>query len=527
MLAPIVLTGGLRYPSSGWRSGAVLLVIAAGIGITVLRLIDRLRSSEERHRLLAENSSDLVTRFSLDGTILYASPSSFALLGYRPDQLVGRNVSDLLHPDDRVAQRERREFVDATNGDDTFTVEFRLRHREGHWRWFEATTRAIRDASGAVIERQVASRPIDERKRLQSLVEREREAASDLLADQTALRTIATLVAAGAQPQAVFESVAEQVAHLFDAALGSVVRFDFSAGVGQIIGSWSSDDTTLTGRTIDLSATTAAAMVSRTGNPVRIGGYGGGRSDPIVDGFALGGGIAAPIRAVGKLWGSVSVAFSTHATIPDGAGERLVAYGELVAVAIAAAEALETLSRQASTDPVTGLPNYRAFHERLNAEIGRSSRYGRALCVAVLDIDHFKRVNDSHGHQAGDQVLAEVGRRLAAAVRTGELIARIGGEEFAWLLPETDAAAAYKAAERVRCAILGTSFDVAGTLTISIGVCSSEYARTAQDLVGFADQALYTSKRRGRNVTSVYSEHTPSTLAAISHARPPAHTAAA
>jgi len=151
-----------------------------------------------------------------------------ALLGYQPDELVGGSVSKLLHPDDLLAQAQRRESVDAAGDDNSFTVEFRLRHRDGELRWFEATMQAIRDTNGAVRERQGTIRPIDERRRLQSLVDREREAVADLLADQTALRTIATLVAGGAEPRAVFETVAEQVVQLFGAVLGSVVRFDVS-----------------------------------------------------------------------------------------------------------------------------------------------------------------------------------------------------------------------------------------------------------------------------------------------------------
>jgi diguanylate cyclase (GGDEF)-like protein len=124
----------------------------------------------------------------------------------------------------------------------------------------------------------------------------------------------------------------------------------------------------------------------------------------------------------------------------------------------------------------------------------------------VLDLDHFKQVNDSHGHQTGDNVLAEVARRLAGGVRVGELMARIGGEEFAWLMPEATPDGAYAAAERVREAIRTIPFDVAGTLTVSIGVCSNQQARTADELVDRADQALYRSKAGGRNMTSVYTE---------------------
>jgi diguanylate cyclase (GGDEF)-like protein len=101
-------------------------------------------------------------------------------------------------------------------------------------------------------------------------------------------------------------------------------------------------------------------------------------------------------------------------------------------------------------------------------------------------------------------VLAEAARRLNAMVRSGELIARIGGEEFGWLLPETTEDSAFAAAERVRRGISATPFEGVGTLTFSVGLCSNAHARTAQQLFDFADQALYRSKSRGRNATSIY-----------------------
>jgi len=385
-------------------------------------------------------------------------------------------------------------------------LEFRLRHHDGRWMWCEATARAIRDAGGAVCERQAAIRPIEERKRLQLTVERQRDVATNLLAEQQALREIATLVATGAAPRAVFAAVAEQLAQLFEAMLGSVIRFDASAGVGVIVGGWSATATSITGQTIDLTGTTAAARVYDTGSPVQIDAYASYPSEPFLDDFDLRGAVSAPITAQGRLWGSVGVALAAQTPISAGAKERLTRFAALVSLAISSAEALETLSRQATTDPITGLANYRTFYERLGAEVERSARHGRALSVAVLDLDHFKQVNDTHGHQTGDRVLVEVARRLAAAVRSGELMARIGGEEFAWLMPEATQDGAHAAAERVRHAIQGTPFDVAGTLTISVGVCSNEQARTGEQLVGFADQALYWSKQSGRNTTQIYTQ---------------------
>ena len=511
LFTPLVLVGGTHYPSSGWRTGALWIVIAAGLGTTVLSLVNQLRSSNQRHRLLADNSSGLVARFTPGGTISYVSAASRALMGYEPEELVGQPASALMHPEDAADLAEHRARADATAS--TVVEEYRLRHGDGSWIWFEATIRTVRDSKGVVTERQAALRPIEERKRLQIIVERQRDEATNLLAEQSALRQIATLVAAGAKPDAVFDAMAEQLAQLFDAMLGSVVRFDASAGAGEYLGAWSATGTQLTGQTIDLTGATATAQVYQLGHSAQVMRYPDHSTDRFLDEFSLGGGFAAPISAGGRLWGAVGVALPAGRTIPADAQERLSSFAELAAMAISSTEAMETLSREAATDPLTGLANYRAFHERLGAEVERSSRHGRLLSVAVLDLDHFKQVNDTHGHLIGDRVLAEVATRLASAVRTGELIARIGGEEFAWLMPEAAPADAYSAAERVRQAIENTPFDTAGVLTMSIGVCSNEHAETTEELLGLADQALYRAKHGGRNLTFLFGADGPPTAA--------------
>jgi len=106
------------------------------------------------------------------------------------------------------------------------------------------------------------------------------------------------------------------------------------------------------------------------------------------------------------------------------------------------------LARLATHDALTGLANHHRFHERLAEEIARGRRHGTPVSVAILDLDHFKQINSTCGHPAGDRVLAEVGARFRALTRAGEEMARVGGEEFAWILPATDGAGAYAAAER-------------------------------------------------------------------------------
>jgi diguanylate cyclase (GGDEF)-like protein/PAS domain S-box-containing protein len=158
------------------------------------------------------------------------------------------------------------------------------------------------------------------------------------------------------------------------------------------------------------------------------------------------------------------------------------------------------LERLATHDPLTGLANHRVFHERLRADAARATRHGQPLSLAVIDVDHFKAINDHHGHLVGDSVLRELGRRLHDITRDGELVARVGGEEFAWIL-NADGPDAFAATERARNAITERPFPQVGALTVSVGVCDLTPAIDVQELYERADQALYRAKAQGRNQT--------------------------
>ena len=157
------------------------------------------------------------------------------------------------------------------------------------------------------------------------------------------------------------------------------------------------------------------------------------------------------------------------------------------------------LQRLASHDPLTGLLNHRTFHEHLAGEVARAQRHGRPLSLVVLDLDHFKAVNDRLGHLIGDEVLREVAERLQGQTRRGEHVARVGGEEFAWILPDCRADGARIAAERARKVIADLPFPTAGSQTISAGAVELTDGMDAGALYTAADEALYRAKGAGRN----------------------------
>jgi diguanylate cyclase (GGDEF)-like protein len=210
-------------------------------------------------------------------------------------------------------------------------------------------------------------------------------------------------------------------------------------------------------------------------------------------------GIAAPLWARGRLWGALTAGSDAPAAFGPGEERRLQAFAELAAVAVANAETRAELAHLADTDPLTGLANRRAFRERLDGEVERARRYGHRLTLAILDIDDFKRINDTYGHLGGDAVLAEVGRRLAATRRAGELVARVGGEEFAWILPAVDAQGGLVAVHRARRAIAEISVEGIEGVTCSAGICDLTVASGADELLRLADRALYRAKDEGRD----------------------------
>ena len=165
---------------------------------------------------------------------------------------------------------------------------------------------------------------------------------------------------------------------------------------------------------------------------------------------------------------------------------------------------LEKLNREyielARTDALTGLPNRLAANERLRGEFARLRRSGQPYCVLLLDVDHFKAVNDRHGHEAGDRALAAVGQALQKMVRGSDFVSRFGGEEFMALLPETDTAQGCKVAEKIRAGIAQMEAGPAGRVTVSIGI-SQAHAQDASeaDALRRADGYLYEAKKGGRD----------------------------
>jgi diguanylate cyclase len=213
-----------------------------------------------------------------------------------------------------------------------------------------------------------------------------------------------------------------------------------------------------------------------------------------------------PIAIAAALGGAPTRWPETFATLVTVLAGAQVAYIVLLrSVATMRADHLRTRERMrvvealAGTDMLTGLPNRRALTERLESALAAAQRSSQPVVVALLDIDHFKRINDLHGHAAGDRVLVSLARVLATQLRGSDFVGRWGGEEFLLVAPATPMHAGLEIAERLRVAIAAWEFDHGQPVTLSIGVSQFLQGDDSHGLLQRADKALYRAKAAGRN----------------------------
>ena len=422
---------------------------------------EKRKESEKRFRSLLRNATDLITVLEEDGTILYESPTIERILGYLPEERVGKNAFDYLHPDDREQSKDA--FTEALDnpGQVQPTVEFRLRHQDGSWRSMETTRTNLLD-DRAVRGVVANSRDITERK----------EAEKALKESEERFRT-------------AFE----------DAPVGvALVGLDRShlrvnRAYCEMLG-YSEEE---------LLAKPHSEIIhpdDREESADRIQGILEEGAEP----YAL---ERRYLHADGReVW-----SLSNISLIRDSKGEpsHFVCLHEDITER---KELEEQLRHQAFYDSLTNLPNRVLFLDRLGHALTREGREGGSVAVLLLDLDNFKVVNDSLGHDAGNAVLAEVAMRLRACMRPGDTVGRIFGDEFAVLL---ESPAGEEEAKRVARRIEGRlhePFEVEGQevfVKASIGITLGESAKDKpKDVLRHADLAMYETKRQSKTQHQVY-----------------------
>ncbi len=404
---------------------------------------EQVARSEEAVELVAAVGEAAVLDVDGDGIIRSCSGALGQLLGYTDADLRGTAIYALLHPDDLLAPPSGPQRYARSDGEYVVLESRRLTRRDPLG-FAAGVVTVLREPTRADATRTVAQR----------------------LADAVALEP---------DPVELFSIVAEETALELDVRSASVVRFE-TTGFGSVVGAWTRDEAgAMRGTTVDLAAGPVGTVYR--------------------EGRAVTG--AAPLRVGARLWGAL---------VADGVDvTRLSALAEISQGTIAFADASSRLTALATRDALTNLPDHRAFQEQLRAEVRRAQRHERALSLVLLNLDGFRRLNDEHGRLAGDRVLAEVSRRLGATIRQGEIVSRLGGDHFGWILPETEGLNGWIGAERARRAISTVSFEGIGTVTASAGVCDLEDLGGADELLALTEVALVHAKSSGGDATFRYS----------------------
>jgi diguanylate cyclase (GGDEF)-like protein len=217
--------------------------------------------------------------------------------------------------------------------------------------------------------------------------------------------------------------------------------------------------------------------------------------------------IAVPLVARGHLKGTLNIYRGGYQEFTEDEFRLVVRFADAAALAIDNAHIRASLERQAQTDPLTGLWNHRAFHERLRDELLAASTDQKPVALVMLDLDDFKRVNDVYSHATGDHVLSEVAAILLSSVRSSDTVCRIGGEEFAIIVPASGLPDAFRLAERLQERVAATTFGPVGPVTLSVGIASGPtHAANPRELVACAEVAMMTAKARGKGTIVVFQE---------------------
>jgi diguanylate cyclase (GGDEF)-like protein/PAS domain S-box-containing protein len=456
--------------------GAVIVVVVFWSGLSIWKrsaafialheASASLKESEQRFKDVTNASGGFTWETGLDGSFSFVTGRPEEIIGYSADELIGESPFELAVKHD--SWNIRRDFLQAAESRVDFNnLEYQFYSKTGDVVWVSFSGVPMYDSSGEVTGFRGNTIDVTNRKEWENKLRESEELLSSI---SNSIRDGLVLMDETGAVQH-FNSAAAKLFNFSESdfmglKLREYVRLDDNEedDINLLTSDYYDNPTSLT-------CTTGVLDVVCT------------RSD----GTVFNGSIAvSPLRRKGQWWIVWSIRDVTDRK-----------------------EAEEKLIRLATTDSLTGLVNRRVFMEKSQAELERAKRYNHPLSMMMLDIDHFKRVNDTYGHDAGDDVLQGLANIVLGVLRQVDCFARIGGEEFAVLLPDTDQDGAVNVAERVREAVEKTSIvSRSGELFITISIGVSTLSGNIDDLermLKTADVALYASKRNGRNMVSISS----------------------
>ena len=494
---------------------------------------NRLKAGEEKYRLLAENASDVIWTVDMDGRFTYVSPSVEKLRGYTVEEVLQQSLDQALTPESmQIVNDSKNKLMKiiAHEGpvEKLYTLtrnRFQLEQpcKDGTTVWTEVETSLLIDSNKKIIGIQGVSRDITERQKYEkellearSTAEIRSHEANEALRREQQLHAITRTISSSMELDTILSDLLRQTLEITDsqethlgllAEDGLSIHFQYGMNL---------EESYLLDKKIqrDLDYLAWQIVDRRKGiilGSKEYGEFGQGFEEDFnikgATGF-MGVPVMSGLIVLGVL-GVFSKDPNREFTPFDLA--MMESIGNQAGIAIQNAHLFAEVNQLAVTDPLTRLYNRRYFFNLARVELERARRYGHHLSIIMLDIDLFKRVNDTYGHLGGDEVLVHVAETIRNTLRQVDLAARYGGEEMVILLPETDLISAFKTAERLCQAIHDLKVQFNGqeiSVTVSVGVSSYENQNfiDVSKMLDQADQAMYHAKESGRNRAVTWAE---------------------
>jgi len=491
------------------------------------------RGGEAYFHNLAEAIPEMVWTTKADGACDFLNQRWCDYTGLTSEQSSVWGWTAALHPDDVIETSASWERAVRTGN--PFTIEYRFRRAsDGAYRWFLGRANPIRDEQGRIIKWFGTCTDIEDQKHNQQILEDQVRERTEELADTntrlqeemwekdsarraldqqnekmmreltersqraTLLAKMGELMQSCISKEEVFAAALGYAPKIFPTSRGALALLNGRRDLAEVAGSW---------HACQLPETVFEpnrCWALRTGHPHLV--VAGDPTAPCAHAAGVKNTyLCIPILAQGEALGILHFQATDEApTLADSELSFKTTFAGQVGLSVANIRLREALRTQSIKDPLTGLYNRRYLEEMLDREIRRAVRAEQALGLLMLDLDHFKKFNDTYGHDAGDTVLRESGTFLAKSIRAEDIVCRFGGEEFVIILPTANLGAACARAERIRSKLRELTVlhqgQSLGMVTVSVGVAAlPEHGTSPKELLEAADAAFYRAKREGRD----------------------------
>ncbi|NTW12389.1 MAG: diguanylate cyclase, partial [Anaerolineales bacterium] len=470
-----------------------------------LDITERKKAENELRKLsqAVEQSANAIVITNTEGNIEYANPKFVEVSGYSLSEVL-RETPRILNSGEHSPEFYRNLWQTIKAGR-VWRGEVHNRRKDGTLYWEDSTITPVFDSDHKLVNFIAIKEDITARKALEEAERSHRRLAEALRDTSAALNSTLKL-------DEVLDRVLENIEKVttFDAAMVLMVEGHTVRKIRQLNKLQTILGPGLTGNTqANLINVPILQTIRETQQPCLIPDTHTDLRWHAIPGMSwIRSLISAPVMIRGQVAGVINILSATPNAFTPSHSERLMVFAGQAAVAIENAQLFEQAYYLSVIDPLTELTNRRHFFEAARFEFERTHRYPRTLSVMMIDIDHFKNINDTHGHAVGDAALREVAARIKRSVRTVDIVARYGGEEFIVLMPETGLQKAGQVAERVRRSVANNPIadgNTSVTATLSIGVAEmDDKSRNIDQLIVYADKALYEAKAAGRNRVASY-----------------------